>query len=155
MAELPANVSRVRVRMYHTDLVGVFHGRIFELFEEARTEVFRRLGFEYRVAAEQGIAMVVTAVDAHFYRPLAMDDEVTVVVTIAHLSRARCTVAYEVWRPGEERVAVTGHTTFIFMDVGRGRPVPVPAEIRAAIARCPEMLRTDGGEPAGGRVSPA
>ena len=142
MSDLPPNVSRARVRMYHTDLTGIFHGRVFELFEEARTEAFRRLGFEYAVTEAQGVAMIVTHVDATFARPLrTVDEEVEVGVYISHLSRTRVTVEYELRRPGEDRPAVTGHTAFAFFDVARGRPVPVPAEIRAAIDRCPGMLR--------------
>jgi acyl-CoA thioester hydrolase len=147
MSELPLNVSRVRVRMYHTDLVGVFHGRIFELFEEARTEAFRRLGFEYRITEARGIAMVVTHVDAAFARPLRMDEELEVGIFISHLSRVRVAVEYEVRTPGEERPSVTGHTTFAFFDTARARPVPVPPEIRAAIERCLGMLRTAPAHP--------
>jgi acyl-CoA thioester hydrolase len=141
---LPPNVSRVRVRMYHTDLVGVFHGRIFELFEEARTEAFRRLGFEYRVTEARQVAMIVTAVDAAFARPLRMDEEVEVGVFISNLSKARVTVEYEVRGAGDAKPAVTGHTTFAFFDSERRRLAPVPREIRAAIERCPGMLRRSG-----------
>lgn len=141
MGELPPNISRVRVRMYHTDLVGVFHGRIFELFEEARTEAFRRLGFEFRMTAARNIAMIVTHIDASFSRPLQMDEEVAIGVYISQLSRARVTVEYEVRGAGDERPAVTGHTAFAFFDLQRQRPVAVPQEIRDAIGRCPGMLR--------------
>ena len=48
-ADLPLNVSQVRLRMFHSDrITAIYHGRIFDLFEEARTEAFRRCGFEYR-----------------------------------------------------------------------------------------------------------
>src|SRR5262245_8613213 len=103
--------------MYHTDLVGVFHGRIFELFEEARTEAFRRLGFEYLMTEQRGIAMIVTAVDAAFHAPLRMDDEVLVGVFVDRLTRVRVAIAYEVRGPDADRLAVTGHTHFAFVDV--------------------------------------
>ena len=146
MSELPINVSRVRVRMYHTDLVGVFHGRIFDLFEEARTEAFRRLGFDVRQTNALGVAFVVTAADTQFREPLTMDEEVEIGVFVSLLTRTRVTIAYEVGKPGGSRPAVTGHTAFVFYDQGRGRPVAVPDSIRAAIARCPEMLRLDSVE---------
>lgn len=145
MAELPPNVWRTRVRMYHTDLTGIFHGRIFELFEEARTEVFRRLGYAYGSSLAAGLVMVVTACGASFSSPLRLvDEEIDVAVFIAHRSRVRITVAYELRRRGEARPAAAGHTAFTFLDTARNRPVPVPANVRAAIARCPEMVR-DGG----------
>ena len=144
MAEGAANVALVRLRMYHTDLAGIFHGRVFDLFEEARTEVFRRHGFAIALTEARGIALVVTGCDASFHRPLRLDDELAVAVFVSALSRARVAVAYEVRRPGQEEVAVTGHTAFAFFDRARGRPVAVPPEIRLAIARCPAMLRIPG-----------
>ncbi len=136
------NVAVVRLRMHHTDLAGIFHGRVFDLFEEGRTEVFRRLGFEYRTVIDRGQAMVAIHVDAAFVRPIrVLDEELAISVFITHLSRARITVAYDIRRPGELKPAATGHTAFAFIDVARSRPVPVPAEIVAAIARCPDMLR--------------
>lgn len=140
--EQPANAVRLRLRMYHTDLTGIFHGRVFELFEEARTEVFRRLGFEHRQTAARGIAMIVTHVDADFARPLrTIDEEVEATVFISQRSGARLAIAYELRRPDEPTPAITGHTTFAFMDTTRNRPVPVPKEILAAVERCPAMLR--------------
>lgn len=136
------NVALVRLRMYHTDLVGVFHGRIFELFEEARTEVFRHLGFTYQSLLDRGVVMIVTHVEASFSRPLRVVDEpLECAVFVSHLGRARLTVEYEVRRAGEAAAAVTGHTAFAFVDTARNRPVPVPAEIRATIERCPAMLK--------------
>jgi acyl-CoA thioester hydrolase len=142
MDELPCNVIRVRLRMYHTDLSGVFHGRVFELFEEARTEVFRRLGSEYRQITERGVIMIVTHADASFLRPLrTVDEEIEARIFVSHRSGARLTIEYELRRIGDETPAITGHTAFAFIDVARERPVPVPKEITAAIERCPKMVR--------------
>ena len=128
--------------MHHTDLSGIFHGRVFELFEDARTEVFRRLGFEYRTVIEAGQAMVALDVGATFSRPLrVIDDEIEIGVFVSLLTRVRITVEYELRRLGEDAAAVTGHTTFAFVDPGRSRPVAVPAGIHAAVAACPGMLR--------------
>jgi acyl-CoA thioester hydrolase len=143
MGDLPCNVIHVRLRMYHTDLSGVFHGRVFELFEEARTEVFRRLGFEHRQTAERGIVMIVTDVDARFIRPLrTVDEEIEASIFVSHRSGARLTIEYELRRIGDDTPAITGHTAFAFIDAARERPVPVPKETIAAIERCPRMDRT-------------
>ncbi len=58
---LPFNVRQVRIRMHHTDAMGaVYHGTYFPLFDEARTEVFRDLGYTWRDAVEgEGRAMVI------------------------------------------------------------------------------------------------
>jgi len=140
----PMNVSRVRVRMYHTDLVGgAFHGRYFDLFEEARTEAFRRAGFHWRMTYEQGIAFIVTACGCEFYRPTAMDDDLAISVYVTRLSRARCTVRYEIRRAGEDELLARGFTDFAFWDIQRGRLVGVPESVRESIFRCTGMFRPD------------
>jgi acyl-CoA thioester hydrolase len=140
--DLPVNISRVRVRMYHTDLVGgVFHGRIFELFEEARTEAFRRLGFEWRLTDDAGAAMVVTDVRARFLRPAMMDDLVQITVYVDALRKAQVLIGYEGRRDADGTLLFTGATNFAFVDRGRGRPVRVPRPLLDAINRCPGMLR--------------
>jgi acyl-CoA thioester hydrolase len=142
--DAPMNVSRVRVRMYHTDLVGgAFHGRYFDLFEEARTEAFRRAGFHWRMTHEQGIAFIVTACGCEFYRPTAMDDDLAISVYVTRLSRARCTVRYEVRRAGEEELLARGFTDFAFWDTRRERLVGVPESVREAVFRCTGMYRPD------------
>lgn len=140
--DLPANVSRVRVRMYHTDLAGgLFHGRVFELFEEARTEASRRLGFEWRITDAAGIGMVVTSVSARFFKPAAMDDLVLVGVYVDELRRAQVRIGYEGRRAADGALLFTGATTFAFVDRARGRPMRVPEPLLAAIGRCPVMRR--------------
>lgn len=136
------NVSRVRIRMYHTDFVGgAFHGRYFELFEEARTEAFRRAGFHWEQTHREGIAFVVTKIGAEFYRPTAMDDELAIAVFVTRLTRARCVVEYEVRRFGEDELLARGHTDFAFFDTVRNRLVGVPESVRRAIFACTGMWR--------------
>jgi acyl-CoA thioester hydrolase len=138
---LPANVIAVRMRMYHSDLVGIFHGRVFEIFEEARTEAFRRLGFEFGEIEEAGAVMVVTAVSARFHRAPRMDELLHVRIFVDTLSKVRTTIAYEGRRAADEELLFTGETSFAFVDRERGRPVRVPEGMNRALARCPEMLR--------------
>jgi acyl-CoA thioester hydrolase len=140
-AGLADNVSAVRMRMYHSDLVGIFHGRVFEIFEEARTEAFRRLGFEFREIEDAGLAMVVTAVSARFYRQPRMDELTHVGVFVDALTKVRTLIAYEGRRAHDGALLFTGETSFAFVDRERGRPVRVPDGIRRAVERCPGMLR--------------
>jgi acyl-CoA thioester hydrolase len=136
------NVSRVRVRMYHTDFVGgVFHGRYFDLFEEARTEAFRRAGFHWERTHTEGIAFVVTGAGCDFFRPTAMDDDLAISVFVTELTKVRCTVEYEVRRAGESDLLARGYTNFAFWDTNRARLVGVPASVREAVFACTGMWR--------------
>lgn len=145
--EPPPNVALVRVRMHHMDPVSVYHGRVFDLFEEARTEVFRRLGFAYRAVEEAGAAMIAIDVGARFHRPLHFDDLLAITVTVTTLTRVRLTVAYEARREGEATVTFAGHTAFAFIDVARGRAVAVPPDVVMAVRGCPGIRRDGANAP--------
>jgi acyl-CoA thioester hydrolase len=138
---LPANVSRVRVRMFHTDAVGsVFHGRIFDIFEEGRTEAFRRLGFEWGETEAAGIGMIVYEVAARFHRPAVMEDALLVATFVEQTRPTTLTIRYEVQREATAEVLATGSTVFAFVNKATRRPVRVPEAILAAARRCPGML---------------
>jgi acyl-CoA thioester hydrolase len=138
----PSNVSRVRLRMYHSDLVNaVYHGRIFEIFEEVRTEAFRRCGFEYREISDAGNAMIVTAIAARFHAAGRFDEVVQVAVFVDALRKAQVLIAYEGRRESDGALLFTGETNFAFVNRATGRPVRVPDGIHRAIQRCPALLR--------------
>jgi acyl-CoA thioester hydrolase len=140
--DAPLNVSRVRLRMYHSDLVNaVYHGRIFELFEEARTEAFRRCGFEYREIDDAGNAMIVTSIAARFHAAARFDEVVAVSVFVEALSKAQVTIAYEGRRESDGTLLFIGETAFAFVNEKTGRPVRVPEGIHRALERCPDMMR--------------
>jgi len=138
----PDNVARVRLRMYHSDLInGVYHGRVFEIFEEARTEVFRRLGFTYREVEAAGHAMVATAVSARFHAAARFDDQLLVGVFIDALRKAQVSIAYEARRERDGVLLFSGETRFAFVERRGSRLVRVPHGIQEAVRRCPAMLR--------------
>lgn len=138
----PANVSHVRVRMYHTDLAGgVFHGRYLDLFEEARTEAFRRAGFEWGMTHREGIAFLVTHIECDYFRAATMDEYLAISVFVSRMTHTRCIVEYEVRRAGETALVARGRTDFAFWDSRRNRPAAVPDSLRAAALHCEGMWR--------------
>ena len=135
------NVRRVRVRMYHTDLVGaVYHGTYFDLFEEARTEVFRALGYTYRDCVEgEGRMMIIVQAACDYLHPARMDDELAIAVRVETLTRTRLTFAYDVslWAGGK-RMAL-GRQVFAFLDARTQRPTSVPPRLAALIRATAEF----------------
>src|SRR5579859_7062531 len=91
------NVRHVRVRMHHTDLMGgMYHGTYFDIFEEARTEVFRGLGYTYRDCTEgEGRLMVIIRAACDYKRPARMDDLLAIRVRVSLLTPARLGFRYD------------------------------------------------------------
>ena len=137
----PRHVRHVRVRMYHTDLVGaVYHGTYFDLFEEARTEVFRALGYTYRDCVEgEGRLMIIVHAACDYMHPALMDDELAIAVRVETLTRARLSFAYDVSLvAGGKRVAL-GRQVFAFLDARSKRPTSVPPQLAALVRATAEF----------------
>jgi acyl-CoA thioester hydrolase len=138
---LPSNTRHVRVRMHHTDLLGaVYHGTYFDLFENARTEVFRALDYTYRTCTEEeGRLMIIVRAVCDYKRPARMDDLLAIAVTVPEMTRARLTFSYDVRLAGSDEPVAHGEHVFAFLDARTGRPRSVPPRLAALIRATPSF----------------
>ena len=147
-APFPRNVRHVRVRMHHTDLVGaVYHGTYFDLFEDARTEVFRALGYTYRDCVEgEGRLMIIVRAACDYKRPARMDDELAIAVTVESLTRVRLGFAYAVSLAATGQSVALGQHMFAFLDTRTNRPTSVPPRLAALVRATPEFEAPSAGK---------
>lgn len=118
---------RVRVRFAETDAMGVVHHAAYlPYLEEARVEFLRSVGHPFDGIRDSGVELPVAEVGVRYLRPLAFDEEVDVLLTVAKAKGATFELGYLLAVGGQPRAtAVTVHAV-----VGpAGRPV-----------RCPEWL---------------
>jgi acyl-CoA thioester hydrolase len=128
----------VRVRAHQTDLNGaMYHGAYFDIFDDARIETFRRLGYDYARMQTTGLRPVIRHVDADFHAPALMDDLLTVDVQVVSLTAASMTLRYRCRR--DETAIATGHAQFVFVDE-HGRPTRVPIDLRSVVDKTPELM---------------
>jgi len=135
MSEQPLNVRLVRVRMHHTDLLGaLYHGRVFDIFEDARTEVFRALDYTYQTCVEEeGRLMIIVRAACDYKRPARMDDLLAIAVTVSAMTRATVTFAYEIRLSATQALVARGEHVFAFLDATSSRPTSVPPRLAALI----------------------
>jgi acyl-CoA thioester hydrolase len=137
-AEVPPNVYLARVRSYQTDLnAAMYHGAYLDLFDDARIETFRRLGYTYERMLAGNWGVFIRAVQLDFHAPAFMDDLISVTVCIPHLTTATMTARYTC-RRGEE-LLVVGENTYVFVD-GHRKPLRVPRDLRELIEQYAELL---------------
>lgn len=117
----------LRVRYAECDAMGVlYHGRYWEFFEMARTELLRANGVRYRDLEAEGVFFVVYKCACTYKAPIRYDDVIKVSVRVSRLSRTRVDHEYEIRREG--RLCCTASTTLAC--VGRdGRPIIMPDAI--------------------------
>lgn len=121
---------QIRVRYAETDQMGyVYHGNYAAYYEVTRTEVFRRLGIEYKEMEATGTMMPVLELKSKFIRPAKYDDLLTIKLLLKskpHGSRIK--FEYEVYN--EEGTLLTiGETVMVFVNMQTGRPTEIPVLI--------------------------
>ena len=98
-----AITTTVRVGLHHCDPLAVaWHGRYFEWFEAARTELFRSVDLAVPQIRDLGYKMFIVEGNCRYMAPIAYDDVVEIrawFVGLAPLIR----VTYDIYNPANER----------------------------------------------------
>jgi len=129
------NVYQARVRSHQTDLnAAMYHGAYLDLFDDARIETFRRMGYTYARMLAGNWGVFIRTVQCDFHAPAFMDDLISVTVSIPRLTTATMIARYECRRGAE--LLVVGENTYVFVD-GQRKPLRVPHDLRALIEAVP------------------
>ena len=122
----------VTVYYEDTDMGGVvYQANFLRFIERARSDFVRGLGVDQNAMRDAGIVWVVTRIEADYLSPARFEDNLTVRTTVETVSSARLTMAQTVWREGQE--LFRARVTAVCMAMQSGRPVRLPAEVRASL----------------------
>lgn len=147
------NVYQTRVRSHQTDLnAAMYHGAFLDVFDDARIETFRRVGYDYARMVEARWSPVIRRIECEYYVPARLDDVLTIVVHVVRVTVATMTVRYRAMREGA--LAAEARVTFAFLDE-RGKVMRFPADLREVIDRHPEIIGQDSTTLASNRRSRA
>jgi acyl-CoA thioester hydrolase len=113
-----------RVRYAECDPMGYLnHGKYWEYFEAARTELLRKNGFRYRDLEAEGVFFVVYKAACTYLLPVRYDDLVTVSAAVSRVTRTRVDHRYEIIRDGARACEATTTLACVGRD-GRPRIMP-------------------------------
>ncbi|WP_299045222.1 YbgC/FadM family acyl-CoA thioesterase [uncultured Tateyamaria sp.] len=116
-----------------TDMAGVvYYANYLRYIERARSTIVEDLGLDQLEMRNRGIVFVVTRVEADYISPARMGDRLEVVTTHQAASPVRWTFDQEVQRGGQ--LLFRAHVVAVTMTT-QGKPMRLPAEIRAAIPK--------------------
>jgi len=94
---LPSGVFQIRVRYAETDRMGLLHhANYLVYFEQARVELLRQAGMNYKDLEDQGYFLVVVNIAVKYRKPVHYDDVVTVRTTVTKASPVRLEHQYQV-----------------------------------------------------------
>ncbi len=82
----PFHKTKLRIPLFEVDLgQGVYHGNYFHLFEVARDDFFRAIGFPYKDFMARKLHLAVAQLACAYYKPLGYDDIVIVKTGISSI----------------------------------------------------------------------
>ena len=112
-----------RVAYYETDQMGiVHHSNYIRWFEEARDEVVREYGIDYRQIEAQGVLMPVVNVACDYKSAAKYEDEVKIYAFPCYFNGIRLRYEYEV-RGEDGSLIVTGRSEHCFIDAQTRKPL--------------------------------
>ena len=124
-----------RVPYADTDQMGVvYYGNYLTLFERARNELMRDMGYTYKECEAEGFALPVVHAEVDYKSPARYDDLLEISAWVDEIKGVRCRIACEVRRQGETQLLAKGHTVHVFVDIKTLRPIPPPAKALAIFA---------------------
>lgn len=121
---------RIRVRFVETDAMGiVHHSNHLAYFEETRVAYLRAIGHPFTEWRDSGLESPVLESFVQYRQPLEFDEEITVHLRLADVTRATFQMAYLITVEGPDGVArprATGVTVHGCVTTA-GRPTRLPA----------------------------
>ena len=118
-----------RLRWADADAAGRLHfPRIFELIEEAESELVRSINWPMNRSLGYDFPRV--HVECRFLRVLSLDDPFRLRLTVGKLGRTSIRYDYQVFNAVAE-LAIEGTMTVVTLQ--NGKPVQIPETLRAAL----------------------
>lgn len=135
------------VRWEDIDAAGIINYQAYlRFFGLAEAELFRSAGLSFGVMArELGIWLPRARVECDFFRPVRLDELLTVNAFLSHIGRTSLHLSFEVTRSGVDGLVASGRYVLVCVEQGSLRPVPLPAAMRESLERYrDETVSADG-----------
>ena len=127
---MPASIElKRRLRWADADAAGRLHfPRIFELIEEAESELVRRI--EWPMNRSLGYDFPRVHIECRFIRVISLDDPFRLRLMVGKLGRTSIRYDYQVFGADDE-IAIEGTMTIVVLQ--GGEPTPIPETLRSAL----------------------
>lgn len=122
-----SNKTLIRVRYADTDKMQfVYNGKYLEYFEVGRTELFRSVGFPYKIIESQGYQLPLVEAGLKYFSPATYDDLLEIEARVEELYVPRPKVIYTVKNSETGQLIAEGFTTHVFINSETKKAVRPP-----------------------------
>jgi len=117
------------------DLYGHVNNTIYlRWFETGRIAYLEKIGFDAWLVTHR-IGPILAAVKCNFRQQLRYPDTIRIGSRITRIGQTSVTMEHAIWSENKNIVVADGDSTVVSFHYDQQSPVPVPAEIRAAIEK--------------------
>jgi acyl-CoA thioester hydrolase len=106
----------------------------FRWFESARIAYLEQIGLKAMYHGA-GIGPILAAIDCNYRRQLTYPDTVAVGARISRIGRTSFEMEHVLVSTAQQALVADGKSTIVTFDYKSQKPIPVPDDIRAAIAK--------------------
>ncbi len=111
-----------RLRFSEVDALAIaWHGGYPRFFEDAHTELMRKLGLTYEHYRRHGYGAPVVQCHVDYFEPLLLDEEFFVTASLVWHDGARLNVEYQIEKSSGE-IAASGYTVQMFFSLDGHTP---------------------------------
>jgi acyl-CoA thioester hydrolase len=107
--------------------------------ETGRVEYLRRIGM-FPETPPRGVGPIIASITCHYRRPLNYPDVVAVGTRVTSIGNTSFRMEQRIVSRNLQEVAADAESAMVTLDYAAGKPVRVPDEVRAAIARLDGLL---------------
>ncbi|HYY59088.1 MAG TPA: thioesterase family protein [Pyrinomonadaceae bacterium] len=131
---------RFRVRHYELDSFGHLNNAVYvNYMQEAAIEASTAAGFGPAWYTERGTGWVIRQLSIRYHLPVFYADELEVKTWISEVRRVGCTREYLITRTRDGARAARARVNWIYLDLTKGQPARLPAEIVRAFEPTGEL----------------
>ena len=108
----------------------VYYSNYFVWFEVARTDLFRKRGYPYKVIEERlGLRLVVVGAECRYIKPARYDDFLKINCSLVKIGNSSIEFLYEIKK--KNVLVAEGKSTHVFTDCD-GKPKRIPVKLKEA-----------------------
>ena len=124
----------IPTRWHDNDIYGHVNNVVFYAYFDTVVADYYISAGGFDIHSGSAIGLVVETL-CRYHQPISFPDIVDAGLRVARLGTSSVRHEIGLFRAGDEAPAATGHFIHVFVDRATRRPVPVPEQIRAALAR--------------------
>ena len=130
---MPRSTTHIRVAFMDVDSSQRIHfTAMFRYFEIAEHDLMRAIGLPYSQSLQE-YKFPRAHLDCDFRSAIVFDDLLDIETTVERAGTTSWTVRFVARQQRDGTLAAEGHMVMVALDMATERPIPLPAELRAAL----------------------